>query len=81
MVYHPITVQSISPGYVKTAIGEKMDSEVRQKALSAIGNPEGLQTEDVADAVIYALSTPAHVQIRELMICPLGQNYWNGFCY
>jgi NADP+-dependent farnesol dehydrogenase len=30
-----------------------------------------LKSEDIADGVVYALSTPEHVQIHELTIRPL----------
>ncbi|KAF5272817.1 hypothetical protein FQA39_LY07844 [Lamprigera yunnana] len=68
-----IKITSISPGPV--------DSEF-QKATTATSNEEWeqfftqlpkLQPEDVADAVIYVLSTPPHVQVQELMIRPLGE--------
>lgn len=54
-------LQSISPGIVKTPIvktclGDEIDKIVYEK------NPY-LQTEDIASAVEYILSTPAHVQV------------------
>lgn len=66
-----VKVSSISPGLVKTDI------------IAASGYPEGaaeifartphLQPEDVADAVLFALSTPAAVQVHELTIKPVGE--------
>lgn len=32
-----------------------------------------LLAEDVADAVVYALSTPPHVQVQDIMLRPLGE--------
>ncbi|XP_065212428.1 dehydrogenase/reductase SDR family member 11-like [Planococcus citri] len=68
----PIRVTSISPGIVKTPIiqtclGDDIDKIVYEK------NPY-LQTEDIASAVEYILSTPTHVQIQDLTIKPLGAN-------
>ncbi|XKL62703.1 hypothetical protein PGB90_002536 [Kerria lacca] len=68
----PIRVTSISPGIVKTSIlknclGDEIDRLCYEK------NPY-LQTEDIASAVEYILSTPAHVQIQDLTIKPLGSN-------
>jgi len=34
-----------------------------------------LNAEDIADAVVYALSTPPHVQVHELTIKPLGEPF------
>lgn len=32
-----------------------------------------LQPEDISEAVLFALGTPPHVQIHELMIKPVGE--------
>ncbi|XP_050323116.1 farnesol dehydrogenase-like [Bactrocera neohumeralis] len=63
-----VKVTSISPGGVLTEI------------LPAHLLPEDktglplLKPEDVADALIYCLQTPPHVQIHELTIKPLGES-------
>ncbi|KAL3287729.1 hypothetical protein HHI36_002193 [Cryptolaemus montrouzieri] len=60
-----IKVTSISPGYVRTP------------AIAGLDVPEDatiLGTEDIADAVIYVLSTPPHVQIHEIIIRPIGED-------
>lgn len=58
-------LQSISPGFVDTDL---LFDNVRQ----ALGDTL-LQAQDVSNAVMYALSTPPHVQIHELIIKPLGE--------
>ncbi|XP_011189726.2 farnesol dehydrogenase [Zeugodacus cucurbitae] len=63
-----IKVTSISPGIVDTAI-----STPATKA--AFGNTPSLQPEDVADALIYCLQTPPHVQVHELILKPVGEIY------
>ncbi len=35
---------------------------------------EGLRSEDVADAVVFMLTRPAHVTIRDLVILPQKQD-------
>ena len=35
-----------------------------------------LQSDDITDAVYYLLSTPAYVQIQEMMLRPIGQKTW-----
>jgi NADP+-dependent farnesol dehydrogenase len=32
-----------------------------------------LKSQDIADGVVYALSTPEHVQIHEFTIKPVGE--------
>ncbi|KAF5281667.1 hypothetical protein FQR65_LT14597 [Abscondita terminalis] len=68
-----IRVTSISPGPV--------DSEF-QMATQPMPNADWdaffagvpkLKCEDVADAVVYALSTPPHVLVHEIMLRPVGE--------
>lgn len=51
-------LQCISPGMVDT---DMLSTAFRSGALSAVPK---LSTEDVLAAVLYALSTPASVQVR-----------------
>ncbi|KAJ9589358.1 hypothetical protein L9F63_017435, partial [Diploptera punctata] len=57
-----IRVSSISPGMVKTEMPPK----------SYLENMTSLNPEDIADAVVYVLGTPQHVQVHELTIRPTG---------
>ncbi|XP_062559160.1 farnesol dehydrogenase-like [Armigeres subalbatus] len=59
-----IKVTSISPGMVKT--------EIIPASLIAAAI---LQPEDIADAILYVLGTPPHVQVHELMIKPVGETF------
>ncbi|XP_073966224.1 farnesol dehydrogenase-like [Choristoneura fumiferana] len=59
-----IKVTSISPGLVDTEL-------VAPGAPRPLPVP-ALTPEDVADAVLYAVSTPPHVNINELTITPVG---------
>lgn len=34
-----------------------------------------LQPEDISEAVLFALGTPPHVQIHELIIKPVGETF------
>nr|XP_026692271.1 dehydrogenase/reductase SDR family member 11 [Ciona intestinalis] len=68
-----IRTTSISPGYVKTEIFHKIypdDTERVEKLLKSVKCLEG---EDIADAVLYAVSAPAHVDINEIIIRPVEQ--------
>lgn len=69
-----IRVTSISPGLV--------ESEIRDAAAINSGAPitdfSGypiLKAKDIADAVVYVLSAPSHVQVHELTIKPVGEYF------
>ncbi|XP_052897701.1 farnesol dehydrogenase-like [Anopheles moucheti] len=57
-----IKVTSISPGLVRTEI-----------IPNSMGDTPLLESEDIADAILYVLGTPPGVQIHELTIKPVGE--------
>ncbi|XP_060842512.1 farnesol dehydrogenase-like [Rhopalosiphum padi] len=61
----PIRVTSISPGAVETKMTEELSKLEGVKMLKSI---------DVAEAIMYALSAPQHVNISEIIIRPTGEN-------
>ncbi|XP_067628688.1 farnesol dehydrogenase-like [Eurosta solidaginis] len=63
-----VKVTSISPGAVDT---EMVTPEIKKAMPDALF----LKSEDVADALIYCLQTPPHVQIHELTIKPVGEHF------
>ena len=69
-----IRVTVIEPGMVATELGRSItDKEV----LSVIGprfqNVKPLKSDDIARAVLYALSQPDHVNSADIMIMPTSQ--------
>ncbi|KAK5646292.1 hypothetical protein RI129_004756 [Pyrocoelia pectoralis] len=72
-----IKISSISPGVTKSDAVDAayMASGQRppQELINWIKAAPSLESYDVADAVIYVLSTPSHVQIHELIIKPVGE--------
>ncbi|EDW00430.1 farnesol dehydrogenase [Drosophila grimshawi] len=59
-----VKITSISPGLV--------DTDLVPQAYKRLPM---LQPDDVANAIIYALSTPPHVQVHELTIKPMGEPF------
>jgi NADP-dependent 3-hydroxy acid dehydrogenase YdfG len=53
--------QSVSPGAVVTEFGEA--AAIPKELLKAYTDIPYLQSKDIADAVIYVLGTPPHVQV------------------
>ncbi|XP_058834477.1 farnesol dehydrogenase-like [Topomyia yanbarensis] len=62
-----VKVTSISPGAVRTDIFN--DPELLQKSIPF------LEPEDIASSVVHVISTPKHVEIKELTIKPLGERF------
>ncbi|XP_055612042.1 farnesol dehydrogenase-like [Uranotaenia lowii] len=60
-----VKVTSISPGWVRTEI-------VPEEYLNQSDLPM-LDAADVSSAVLYAIGTPPHVQIQEIMMHPVGE--------
>lgn len=67
-----LVLQSVSPGFVETDIIKNAGIDT-DTARAALGVTKGLDSEDVADAVVYVLSTPPHVQVHELIVRPIEQ--------
>lgn len=59
--------QSISPGAVDTEIFEPEMAEALKDTM--------LKSEDISAAVMYVLGTPPNVQVHELTIKPLGEQF------
>ncbi|OQV15284.1 putative Dehydrogenase/reductase SDR family member 11 [Hypsibius exemplaris] len=71
-----IRVTSLSPGLVETEFAQrsygKEDPEGAAKMYTQI---KALDAKDIADAIVYVLSAPAHVNVDELTVTPLQQRY------
>jgi NADP-dependent 3-hydroxy acid dehydrogenase YdfG len=65
-----VRVSSIYPGEVNTPI-----LEVRPEPVSAERKQAMLQPEDVARAVVFLATLPAHVWVPELVITPANAQY------
>ncbi|XP_055844188.1 farnesol dehydrogenase-like [Episyrphus balteatus] len=61
-----IKTTSVSPGIVRTELNPK-------EVYDTIGIC--LNPEDISQAVMYAVSTPPHVQIHEITVKPVGENF------
>ncbi|XP_075155707.1 farnesol dehydrogenase-like [Haematobia irritans] len=61
-----IKITSVSPGAVRTEISGT-DFEMPNIPI--------LASENIADAIVYCLQTPPHVQIHEMIIQPVGETF------
>ena len=67
-----IRVTAISPGFVETEFAEKYHGR-KEAAEETYRRYPVLQPEDIAGAVAFVLSAPAHVEYHDLLLRPLQQ--------
>jgi len=66
-----IRISSVSPGMVLNELwGIASQEEIDRRAEAR----EGLRSEDVAEAILFALTRPRNVTIRDLVMLPAGQD-------
>ena len=68
-----IRVTCIEPGAVSTELMESITDESMAGFIEATKKMEILQSEDIANAVIYAVQSPNHVNVNEILIRPTAQ--------
>jgi ribitol 2-dehydrogenase len=65
-----VRVGAVAPGIVLNDLWKVSDDEAVAAGVEA---GTGLRSEDVADAVVYMLTRPRHVNIRDLVLLPTNQ--------
>jgi NADP-dependent 3-hydroxy acid dehydrogenase YdfG len=68
-----IRVTCIEPGAVSTELLETITDDSMSRFIEASKKLEALQSQDIADAILYAVQAPRHVNINEIMIRPTEQ--------
>ena len=68
-----IKVTSIDPGAVETEFSEVRFRGDKQKAKKVYEGYVPLQAEDIADAILYVVNTPPHVNVLDMVIMPTAQ--------
>lgn len=71
----PIKITSISPGFVDTEFAAAAYGDDKRAPKPRKENHPVLISEDLAAAVFYVLSTPDHVNVKEVMLAPQGSIY------
>ncbi|KAJ3660768.1 hypothetical protein Zmor_005201 [Zophobas morio] len=64
-----IKVTCICPGKVNTLIAKNNAFD------ESYDEMPGLEPKDIADSIIYTLSTPPHVQVHEICVKPIGEKW------
>ena len=70
---HGIKVSQICPGAVETEFSVVRFKGDKERADNVYKGFEPLKAEDVADAIMYMVKLPAHVNINDMVIMPSAQ--------
>ncbi|MDB5256769.1 MAG: Serine 3-dehydrogenase [Chitinophagaceae bacterium] len=73
LTQHRIKITNIAPGAVETEFSLVRFQGDREKAKKVYEGFQPLQANDIADAIVYAVTAPAHVTIADLLIYPAAQ--------
>ena len=68
-----IKVTAIHPGMVETEFSEVRFKGDKERAMAVYRNLEPLVASDIAEAVWFTASRPAHVNINDMIIMPTAQ--------
>ncbi|WP_327101468.1 SDR family oxidoreductase [Nocardia vinacea] len=69
-----VRVKNIEPGFVETELGAGMRDEEQRAGLTQWRNElEILRSDDIADAIAYAVAAPPRVNVAELIVVPTQQ--------
>lgn len=63
----------IEPGAVDTELISHNRAEIIEQVRARVGDIRRLESEDIAAAIVYAVSQPAHVSVNEVLIRPTEQ--------
>ncbi len=69
----PVRVTSIDPGMVETEFSSVRFRGDEERAAKVYQNITPLQPEDVADAIVWVATRPAHVNIHNLLMTSIDQ--------
>lgn len=72
-VRHGIKVTEIRPGMAETEFSEVRFHGDGQRAATVYDGVEALTAEDIAEAILWAVTQPAHVNIDEIALTPQQQ--------
>jgi len=73
-IRHNIRVTCVEPGVVATELTDTITDTSLNAFLETVKKMEPLQADDIANSILYALQTPNHVNVNEILIRPVQQD-------
>ena len=70
-----LRVAVVEPGVVRTELTDHIRDGIREAARERLRSFEGLEAEDVADAIAYIVTRPRRVALNEVVIRPTEQDW------
>jgi NADP-dependent 3-hydroxy acid dehydrogenase YdfG len=70
-----VRISVIEPGVVRTELTNHLRDGVREQTRERLSAVEPLQAEDIADAIVYIVTRPAHVAVNEILVRPTDQHW------
>ena len=70
-----IRITCIEPGVVATELINTVTDKALEKYVERTKEMEALQAEDIANAIIFAVQAPNHVNVNEILIRPTTQEW------
>jgi NADP-dependent 3-hydroxy acid dehydrogenase YdfG len=68
-----IRVTIVEPGAVETELATHITDQEARESIGALAQIEILQSEDIANAIAYAVTQPERVSVNEILIRPTQQ--------
>ena len=68
-----IRITCIEPGIVSTELTNTITDKALEKYIEMTKQMEVLQAGDIADAIVFAVQAPSHVNVNEILIRPTTQ--------
>jgi NADP-dependent 3-hydroxy acid dehydrogenase YdfG len=68
-----IRITCIEPGLVATELTNTITDKALEKYIERTKQMEALHAEDIADAIVFAVQAPSHVNVNEILIRPTTQ--------
>ncbi len=68
-----IRVTCIEPGVVLTELTNTITDKGLEKFVEATKQMEALHAEDIANAILFAVNSPAHMNVNEILVRPTSQ--------
>jgi NADP-dependent 3-hydroxy acid dehydrogenase YdfG len=68
-----VRVTCIEPGVVATELTNTITDKSLESFVASTKKMEALQASDIANAILYAVESPPHVNINEVLVRPTSQ--------